>query len=626
MLRYLLPLGVFMAMAVFLAMGLSCDPRAVPSAMIDEPAPAISLPLLQAPGQQLDVQSLRGQVWLLNVWASWCGPCREELPVLREAAQRHGIPLYGLNYKDKPEDALAWLARNGNPYIASASDTDGRVGIEYGVYGVPETFVIDGAGRIRYKQLGLITPDIWRNRIQPLIEGGAGVRRASAACPARVVFRRPATRRQAGPRPALPGLPEPDAGGLQCAARSRHAQPDPCPTGRGPQRRADHALLRRPLRRFRPLRPAVQTHHLAAVAGAVRVAGAGLLGIDAYAETPVGRPRALDGRRTRPRRPLSGYRFMTTLWLAVLLLLLATLLCLIPPLVRRAPPVDTAYDANVRAFYLAQREQLRRDRQNGSLTADGLARAEYELQRDLLQDLAQRQRQAAPVRGQRAGVATACLLSVLIPVAAVLLYGKLGNPRAAADVSVMASAAEPHADDTGDDMALAINALAQRLRNAPDDADGWYTLARSYETLGRYTDAVAAYQQVLRLVPGQPAVLADLADALLSANQGVPDANAVAAVAQSLAALQWLQQQGAEQIYFKYCSTFDSTPQGNIGPVTDALMTQLGTAFTIATPAFPDNKRTVFKGYLFAGDVLLNESGMQHHPLTPMTDPNLVPW
>jgi len=96
------------------------------------------------------------------------------------------------------------------------------------------------------------------------------------------------------------------------------------------------------------------------------------------------------------------------------------------------------------------------------------------------------------------------------------------------------------------------------------------------------------------------------------------------AVAQSVAALQWLQQQGAEQIYFKYCSTFDSTPAGNIGPVTDALMTRLGTRFTIATPAFPDNKRTVFKGYLFAGDVLLNESGMQHHPLTPMTDPNLV--
>ena len=96
------------------------------------------------------------------------------------------------------------------------------------------------------------------------------------------------------------------------------------------------------------------------------------------------------------------------------------------------------------------------------------------------------------------------------------------------------------------------------------------------------------------------------------------------AVAQSLAALAWLRAQGAEQIYFKYCSTFDSTPQGNIGPVTDALMARLGTDFTIATPAFPDNRRTVFKGYLFVGDVLLNESGMQHHPLTPMTDPNLL--
>lgn len=226
---------------------------------------------------------------------------------------------------------------------------------------------------------------------------------------------------------------------------------------------------------------------------------------------------------------------MTTLWLVVLLLLLATLLCLIPPLVRRAPPAGPASDASVRAFYLAQRDQLRRDRQNGSLSADGLARAEDELQRDLLQDLALRQQQAAPVRGQRAGVAAACLLSVLIPVAAMLLYGKLGNPRAAADVSVMAGAAEPHAAETGDDMAVAINALAQRLRQAPDDADGWYTLARSYETLRRYADAVAAYQQVLRLFPGQPAVLADMADALLSANRGEPDANAVEAVAQALA-------------------------------------------------------------------------------------------
>ncbi|WP_082306024.1 DsbE family thiol:disulfide interchange protein [Achromobacter piechaudii] len=170
MMRFLLPLAVFMAMAVFLAMGLSRDPRAVPSAMIDKPAPPINLPVLLSPGERLDVEALRGKVWLLNVWASWCGPCKDELPVLREAAQRHAIPLYGLNYKDKPEDAAAWLARNGNPYVASASDMDGRVGIEYGVYGVPETFVIDGAGRIRHKQLGLITPEIFKARILPIIE------------------------------------------------------------------------------------------------------------------------------------------------------------------------------------------------------------------------------------------------------------------------------------------------------------------------------------------------------------------------------------------------------------------------------------------------------------------------
>jgi len=228
---------------------------------------------------------------------------------------------------------------------------------------------------------------------------------------------------------------------------------------------------------------------------------------------------------------------MTALWLIVVVLLLATLLCLIPPLLRRAPAAQPAAEDNVRAFYLAQREQLQRDVKNGSLSAEARARAEEEMQRDLLQDLELRGARAAPRAGQRAGVAAACLLSVLIPVAAVLLYGQLGNPRAAAGAAAIPS--EPHAGASGasgDDMALAINALAQRLRGAPDDADGWYMLARSYETLGRYADAVAAYQQVLRLVPGQAAVLADLADALLSANQGAPDAASVAAVAQALAA------------------------------------------------------------------------------------------
>lgn len=227
---------------------------------------------------------------------------------------------------------------------------------------------------------------------------------------------------------------------------------------------------------------------------------------------------------------------MTPLWLAVLGLLLATLLCLVPPLLRRPPPTrDDAADSGLRAFYLAQREQLRRDQRDGALSADAAMRADEELQRDLLQDLAQRHPGRAAVGGQRAGIAAACLLSLALPLAAALLYNHLGNPRAAASAAT-AVAAEPHAGDDGDTMALAINALAQRLRATPDDADGWYTLARSYETLGRYGDAAAAYREVLRLAPAQPQVLADLADALLSANQGAPDAASIAAVAQALAA------------------------------------------------------------------------------------------
>jgi uncharacterized protein YgbK (DUF1537 family) len=134
---------------------------------------------------------------------------------------------------------------------------------------------------------------------------------------------------------------------------------------------------------------------------------------------------------------------------------------------------------------------------------------------------------------------------------------------------------------------------------------------------------VRAGMRVAQAIGVPSAPLAADVDALVVALKSRTVAPAEA-VAQSLAALRWLQAQGARQIYFKYCSTFDSTPQGNIGPVTEALMEALGTDFTIATPAFPDNKRTVFKGYLFAGEVLLNESGMQNHPLTPMTDPNLV--
>ncbi len=115
-------------------------------------------------------QEMRGKVWLLNVWASWCIACREEHPMLLELARNGAVPIYGLNYKDKREDALAWLNELGDPYVLSVSDLDGRVGINYGVYGAPETFLIDREGMIRFKRVGPITPDVWQKDFLPLIK------------------------------------------------------------------------------------------------------------------------------------------------------------------------------------------------------------------------------------------------------------------------------------------------------------------------------------------------------------------------------------------------------------------------------------------------------------------------
>ncbi|CCJ49918.1 c-type cytochrome biogenesis protein CcmI [Bordetella parapertussis] len=225
---------------------------------------------------------------------------------------------------------------------------------------------------------------------------------------------------------------------------------------------------------------------------------------------------------------------MTALWLIVLLLLLATLAALILPMLRReraAGPADAA--ATVRAFYQAQRAQLQRELREGALTAQAHARAEEELQRELLQALDAR-RDTAPAPARRASLAAACALSVAVPVAAMLLYQHLGDPRAAASM-MLAAPQDAHAEDAAQDMTQAIGALAERLRRQPDDAEGWYMLARSYETLGRYDDAVAAYMETVRLVPDQPALLADLADALLSANGGAPDAKSERVIAQALA-------------------------------------------------------------------------------------------
>ena len=167
--RYLLPLVIFVLLVGFLAAGLSLNPREVPSPLIGKPAPAFSLPRLDAAGQTLSAQDLRGKVWVLNVWASWCAPCRQEHPLIAELAKSGGAPVYGLNYKDKPADATAWLGQLGNPYTATVSDVEGLVGIDYGVYGVPETFVIDKGGVIRLKHIGPMTPEALRDSVLPML-------------------------------------------------------------------------------------------------------------------------------------------------------------------------------------------------------------------------------------------------------------------------------------------------------------------------------------------------------------------------------------------------------------------------------------------------------------------------
>ncbi|MEN9866357.1 MAG: hypothetical protein RL748_1947 [Pseudomonadota bacterium] len=167
--RFLLPLLIFIALVGFLAVGLRLNPREVPSPLINKPAPEFTLTQLHHPEQTIGSKQMRGQVWLLNVWASWCVACRQEHPVMVEFAKQNIVPLIGLNYKDQRSDAQAWLQQFGNPYQVSAFDDKGQVGIDFGVYGVPETFLIDQQGVIRFKQIGPMTPDVIRNKLLPLI-------------------------------------------------------------------------------------------------------------------------------------------------------------------------------------------------------------------------------------------------------------------------------------------------------------------------------------------------------------------------------------------------------------------------------------------------------------------------
>jgi cytochrome c biogenesis protein CcmG/thiol:disulfide interchange protein DsbE len=168
--RFLLPLGIFLVLVVFLGIGLKLDPREVPSPLIDKPAPAFRLTQLHDPAKSLAGEDMKGKVWIFNVWASWCVACLEEHPILVELAKRNLVPIVGLNYKDGRDEALKWLVKHGDPYSLSVQDPEGRVGIEYGVYGVPETYVIDREGIIRYKKIGPVTPKVLEEQILPLVK------------------------------------------------------------------------------------------------------------------------------------------------------------------------------------------------------------------------------------------------------------------------------------------------------------------------------------------------------------------------------------------------------------------------------------------------------------------------
>jgi cytochrome c biogenesis protein CcmG/thiol:disulfide interchange protein DsbE len=187
--KFLWPLVGFAVLIALLAVGLGLNPRDVPSPLVGKPAPLFSLPQVHAPEQSFSPKDMQGKVWLLNVWASWCVSCRQEHPVLVELSRSKTVPLIGLNYKELRGDgsldadkinpateqqqartrAAGWLAKHGDPYTLSVLDIDGRVGIDYGVYGVPETYVIDKAGIIRMKHTGPISPDIFSGKILPLV-------------------------------------------------------------------------------------------------------------------------------------------------------------------------------------------------------------------------------------------------------------------------------------------------------------------------------------------------------------------------------------------------------------------------------------------------------------------------
>ena len=167
---YLVPLLVLIGLATLLGVGLNLDPRKVPSPLVGKLVPIFSLPPVQGRTLGLANTDLEGEVSLVNVFASWCTACRDEHPLFMELQKQGTVPVHGLNYKDRPEDVARWLAALGDPYTRTGADLNGRVGIDWGVYGVPETFVVDREGRIAYKHIGPITPQVMSEKIIPLVE------------------------------------------------------------------------------------------------------------------------------------------------------------------------------------------------------------------------------------------------------------------------------------------------------------------------------------------------------------------------------------------------------------------------------------------------------------------------
>lgn len=168
-LMFILPLTAFVALLAYFSIGLQRDPSRIPSVLIDKPAPQFDLPAIEGRDVGLSTQDLKGEVSLVNFFGSWCVSCRIEHPLLMQLAQEGEIPIYGIDWKDPPGAGAAWLERHGDPYTLIGDDADGRVAIDFGITGAPETFIIDRSGRIRYKYAGPITPQIWEQDLLPII-------------------------------------------------------------------------------------------------------------------------------------------------------------------------------------------------------------------------------------------------------------------------------------------------------------------------------------------------------------------------------------------------------------------------------------------------------------------------